>query len=424
MLNVVTLGRRAGIAAMLMLVAMLAACTPSAAPEPSEPTYEGAPVVMLASPLANDTYREGAAVNILVRVENAGPDIGRVAVRVNDEIIGEITQPNADTGSPAFTITNLWTPPETGNFTISAVASRLDGTSSDVASVPITVVENPNVVSAPVDNTGGEPSTAQDANQGAPSTDDTTQDVNEQASAQPTPVPAQPTPAPAQPTPVPAEPTPVPPSATPSQPQARIVTGANLRTGPSTQFGVAGSFAAGTVTDLLAVNPAGTWYKIQYYNGDAWILGTLIEITGNAASLPVDAGPPLPPTAVPVTNTPVAVADLSIVDWTTSPFPLACGQPASNAITVANSGTGESGPTAVIVEDLYNGQVQASQRVDITGLQPGGNTAINIEITVSTFVLEGHTLRVRVDPDNVVAETNEGNNVSETPYSPLAQGSC
>src|SRR5688572_30689888 len=127
----------------LLLIASfaLAACDMAAATT-EDNSFEGPPIVRIAAPLANDTYREGVGVDILVRVENAGPDVARVAIQVDGEIIGEQTLPNSS-GQPSFTVQIGWTATGVGSHTISAVASRGDTTVSEPATVTINVVAAP-----------------------------------------------------------------------------------------------------------------------------------------------------------------------------------------------------------------------------------------------------------------------------------------
>jgi subtilase family serine protease len=57
-------------------------------------------------------------------------------------------------------------------------------------------------------------------------------------------------------------------------------------------------------------------------------------------------------------------------------------------------------------------------------LAPGENITVTLNMTVTSNHSQGHLLRVIVDPDNTMPETNEGNNQREAPYDPLAPGSC
>ena len=91
---------------------------------------------------------------------------------------------------------------------------------------------------------------------------------------------------------------------------------------------------------------------------------------------------------------------------------------------------GEVGKVGVAInslrdmEDLFNGTMTTTVNADVGVLAPGQNVTITMNITVTSNHSQGHTLRLRVDPDGTLPETNEGNNQREVPYSPLAQGDC
>jgi len=411
---------RTGILGIVLSLLLTSACSFAANTAEQTPTFSGPPTVRLSSPLPNDTYREGASVNILIRVENAGPDVARVAVRVNDEIVGEAIQPN-EAGAAAFTIINSWTAPMPGQYTVSASATRSDGTSSEPATAVINVMPRDAAPQATIESSEDE--SASQPTQAPSNTPRPTQaqdSGSNQADSQSLTRPSN-TPRPTEP----QQPTPVPPTNTPSRPQVRVVTGANIRSGPAIAFDPPiGSYAAGTTSDILAVNPDQTWYKIRYFNSEGWIAGSVVEVVGNLSNIPVEAGPPTP---IPVTATPTsppAVSDLSIVDWSTSPFPPVCAQNTTTTVTIANSGTGSSGATTVILEDLFNGSATVSGTANLRELAPGENATVTINLTVSTNHSVAHELRVRVDPDNAVPETNENNNQRTTGGYPLQQGNC
>ena len=114
---------------------------------------------------------------------------------------------------------------------------------------------------------------------------------------------------------------------------------------------------------------------------------------------------------------------MSITAASTSPFPFECGRDSEITVTITNSGTGNSGSTRVVVEDLYNGSVGANTEAPVRELAPGESTVVTMYLRVNTNIDEGHTSRIRVDPDNRVAEINENNNTDEDPYV-LDSGSC
>lgn len=417
------------LAILVLTIVPISACSVLETPEEADTTtYSGPPVVTIASPLTNDSYQEGVGVNILVRVENAGPDVARVAIQIDGQIIGEAPLPNPS-GAPSFTVRNGWPASGVGQHTITVTASRADGSVSAPASVVI------NVVAAPVteDTTADmqqDMQPTQDTSGGiiptqAPAPTEITQDTQTEPTNPPAPT------TPPEPTAVPQQeentPQPPPPTATSSRPQVRVLQGANVRSGPGTNFTPpVGSLAASATADALAVSTDGQWFKIRYYNGEAWIFASTVERIGDFSTLPRDAGPPTP---VVVTNTPIPPTpvpsniDLVISSSTTSPFPLECGRSSEIKITVTNNGTENSGETTVVAEDLFNGQIIATTHAPIGVLTPGQSASVTLYLTISTNVLEDHVHRIRLDPDGRVAESNEGNNTEEYIY-PLQQGAC
>lgn len=119
---------------------------------------------------------------------------------------------------------------------------------------------------------------------------------------EPTPVP--PSPTPSEPTPTPLPPTPT----LPPVPFVRVSSDrVNVRSGPSTAYGLAGQVAAGQQMDIVAKNPAGDWWQVCCVDGSqVWIVGRLVEAQGDLAGVPVAANiAPPPPTATrQPTNTP------------------------------------------------------------------------------------------------------------------------
>ena len=424
---------------MSLLALLISACTLSSGEtEEIEAVFTGPPVVLIASPLPNSTYMVGTDVNILARIENAGPEMSRIIVQVNETVIGD-QDVSSQAGAPAFSISQSWPALSAGSYTLSVTAVRPDGTRSEGASVALTVREaadmtNQTDTSGQTDssgqaNTGGQTDTSGQASTGGQTDTSGQTGTGGQtgpgvqaapATNTPRPVPqvVVQTRAPAQPTATPEAP---PATATSSRPTVRIITGANIRSGPSVVFNPPiGSLAAGAETDLLGRNPAGDWYKIRYFNAEGWIAASLAEARGDLSTLPVDVGPPTPvPTATPIPATPTPQprnVDLSITNSNTNPFPLRCGQASRILITVVNTGTDLSTPTNVVVDDLYNGQVIESTAAPIGALAQNQSATVELFLTVSTFVNEGHVHRIRVDADNLNAETNEGNNAQQFDY--------
>ncbi len=372
--------------------------------------FSGTPSVRIIAPLPNATYRENINVPIQAQVSNAGPDIGRVEVSVDNTVIQTFDDPNSG-GAPTFGITHTWAASGAGTHTIDVVAFRADGSSSPSAAVTITVV-------------------AQGAlEQASPTPTRTSGDQSGGSGG------ANPTPRPPTNTPAPTE---IPASATPSTPQITTRQGINVRSGPGTNFNPPiGSLAAGQTAPLLGRNPAGDWYKIRYYNAEAWVFAGLVDVSGDTSSLPIDPGPPtpLPPTPVPVvpvapTSPPAATSNANLVagNWRFDPpgDPV-CNQTFNIFLDVANLGTEAtiSGGT-IDVRDVRaaDNSLQGSTVGAFPIIQPGQTIAVGpIPLTISTFYNEQHRIILTINPNGAVPENNRNDNVREITYT-LQKGGC
>lgn len=101
-------------------------------------------------------------------------------------------------------------------------------------------------------------------------------------------------------------PTPVPPTDTPLPPLAVVGTqGANIRSGPGTNFSIVGRADPGT--QLLVIGRYADWWQVLYNGAPAWI-ANIVVTASNTESVPVVVPPPSPipppPTAIP-TATPI-----------------------------------------------------------------------------------------------------------------------
>lgn len=223
---------------------------------------------------------------------------------------------------------------------------------------------------------------------------------------------------------------------TPSKPMAITNTGANLRSGPSTIFDPpVGSIATNQESVIIAVNPARDWYKIKYYNSEAWILASLVQTTGDLSSLPIDAGPPtpIPPTPVPPTDIPPPTAipnpvNLYVVNIQIDPHPLKCQKAGEIQVTVGNNGTAnaESGGKILVEAVLVSTGAVLESTVTIFGaIAAGSQETASAALSVGTNYDELQRIRVSVDVDSQVAENNETDNVTDmgTDYI-LKKGNC
>jgi len=137
----------------------------------------------------------------------------------------------------------------------------------------------------------------------------------------PTPIPPAPQPVVAVNTPAVAPPAPAvaqeqPPTDTPvpvPQQAKAVITNAlaNVRTGPGTNYTLAGTMERGAEFEIVGRNPAGDWWQICCVNGQpAWIAAFLVDTSGPVDAVAVAANipappPTAPPTPAPPTDTPV-----------------------------------------------------------------------------------------------------------------------
>jgi uncharacterized protein YraI len=403
---------------------LMTGCNLNQSPTNETLAITGAPQVRIIAPQPNAILLAGASIPIQAQVTNAGADIARVDVLIDGAVAQTFESPN-ESGAPAFSIAHTWVAAGIGAHTIDVVAFRTDDSSSEPAVVSVSVVEDTAIETQEV-----EPTTA------AATGGQTTREANTAAPAGNTGGQTQPT-AGAQNT---AAPTTHPASATSSRPQVTVRTGANVRSGPGTIFAPPiGSLAAGATADLLGRDPSGQWYKIRYYNADAWILASLVDVSGDTGNLPVDAGPPppaptVPPPVVIPTGAPVATAapasnvNLVIGIITTQPAgDQLCGQTFNIFVDVANFGTGAnatSGSIRVRNVRVADSSEQGSTVGGFGIIQPG--VTINagpIPLTVSTFYGEQHRLVITVNPDGAIPETNNQDNTGELTYT-LQKGGC
>lgn len=135
-------------------------------------------------------------------------------------------------------------------------------------------------------------------------------DSQAQAAAQviePTAVPVEPTPVPVEPTPEPppAEPAAEAAEAAPAEPANTVVTltieqDMNVRTGPGTNYPVAGPGPAGSTAPVIGRNSDGSWLQVEYPPGSGskgWLYTDLVAVTGDPQSVAVAEAPAPPPAA-------------------------------------------------------------------------------------------------------------------------------
>lgn len=117
-------------AAMLLLVSLIcAACNLDAPPDEATSRFDGPPVIHIAAPQPGQIFQAGATVIVQARIEKAGPDLARVAVLLDEAVLGEKLLPN-ESAAAVLPLTIDWPTSQAGQFTLSVLAERADGSAS------------------------------------------------------------------------------------------------------------------------------------------------------------------------------------------------------------------------------------------------------------------------------------------------------
>ena len=214
------------------------------------------------------------------------------------------------------------------------------------------------------------------------------------------------------------------------------VAAANVRAGDSTLYAVIGNLLEGGTAKIKGVSSYNTgWYYIALPNGrSGFIHPGIVNTEGDLSNLPRINPPPLPPTPIPIpTAIPVAPApaqtnaDLVISKVVIEHGTLACGRNSSIQVTVENNGSGSTGSdftVRVVDSTAFDGNTAAETTISFSPLNAGSRNTANGNLRVSTHHGRTHHLNFTVDPDNRVAETNEGNNLLAVAAFVLDRLSC
>ena len=203
----------------------LTACSLGAPASDPTPPFAGPPRIHIAAPLPGQTFLSGAKVIVQARVENAGPDLARISVWLDEDLLGEERYPNP-AGAGILPLTIDWLSGKAGDYRISVEAQRGDGA---IARESVTA----RVIS----------------------------DI-----------------------PIAAQPTPV--EAHGGILAGVIVKPANLRAGPGAAFDLVTNIPANQVVEIVGRNQAGDWYLLRHDERDAWIYAEMVDLDGDPANLP------------------------------------------------------------------------------------------------------------------------------------------
>lgn len=219
------------------------------------------------------------------------------------------------------------------------------------------------------------------------------------------------------------------PTAIDSQPRATALRNANVRKGDGTNYEVVGGLDQGDSAAIIGLSALGTgWYQIQLPDGRiGWVAPSVVDVSGNLALVP-RVSPPLPPTAtpVPVTSTPVSQVNLVAGNFRFDPGSPKCAQTFNIYIDVANFGSVTSPSGVIGVSDFRraDGSFQQGTVGAFPPIAPGQTVNVGpIPLTISTWYNEEHRLLMSIDPNNLIGETNEGDNSKEAIYT-LEKAGC
>lgn len=354
----------------LWILTLLCGCSLTAAPRgdvDAAAVIEGPPVVRILSPLPNQTFMAGVTVAVQARVENAGPDLARVSVLLDDALVGEEPNPN-EIGAAMFSVKIDWPTSNPGQYEIAVLAERGDG-SLTRETVAVSVVDQAGLGL-------GDDSGEQNAD---------TADASELSL-----------------------PTALPPTDVPITRRATVTTVSNLREGPGTQFELVDRAEVDQEIELVAANPAGDWYKIRHASGEAWIYAELVSARGDVDSLPR-----------------ISPVNLIVTDIAIDPHPLVCQQTSEIQVTVKNEGAaalpGGGWIKAEAVLKSSEEILEAAETV-FPSIAPGGEYTAKTALAVSLHYNE--TQRIRVTLRSLVDESSEGGAVFYAEEYVLQQGSC
>ena len=221
-------------------------------------------------------------------------------------------------------------------------------------------------------------------------------------------------------------------TATPVPPvTATVTTDTVMREGPGEAYGQVGELQGQTVVTLIGRTADQQWLQIET-GGGLWIRRNAVELSATAiADLPEAAAPP-PPTATatppsqdgdgadgtPVaTPSPEATVEPDAPDFIPTNAVLLDGG-ATLRVTIANASTNAfSGAVVLRVEDA---PASPAEQVVNVSMEPNGEAAVNF--TLDPPLDEQATVRVIVDPDEAIDESNEDNNAADFIVVPPPEG--
>lgn len=202
---------------------------------------------------------------------------------------------------------------------------------------------------------------------------------------------------------------------------------ANVRAGDGTSYRRITVLLRNQSASIIGINARRTWYQIQLTNGRiGWVGSSVVTVTGDLRNVPVVASPALTGGTAAVTPTPTVTVSLS--DLSASPPKLEPSTPTCNVafnilVNINNAGPNKTNsPATIYIENIYNGMTTNAFTTTLPQIDAGVNFVVGGIMTVNTGGGGSHTIRVTIDPENHVTETNDNNNEATTTYT--LSGTC
>jgi hypothetical protein len=129
---------------LVLFIFLLARCKPqAAAPVPTQEVVvvdPGKPSIVIESPPSESSFPAQSRVMIQSTAADSNGGISRVELSVEGELIRSSKTPE-DTPQEQYMLLQPWVPAQPGDYVLSVVAFRSDGTASSPAKITINITE-------------------------------------------------------------------------------------------------------------------------------------------------------------------------------------------------------------------------------------------------------------------------------------------
>lgn len=344
------------------------------------------------------TFLAGSTVIVQARVENAGPDLARISVLLDDALLGEKVNPN-ETNAAVLPLTIDWTTSSTGEFKISVLAERGDGEFAR-EDLSIRVISE---LAASSETTRQIPASSDALEAAADGQTEAAEDEAEQTAPQ----------------------MPEPTAAAPAVTGTSRVAGtmkqpARIRVGPGATYDLVGNLDENLEVMIVAVNPSREWLRIAYNDlADAWVYAEFVQPAGDTSGLPLETGPPMPAEQG---------VNLVVVDVLLAP-PILCDQQATVRARIQNQGADKAGNVAwVIAEPVLvsdgSSLLENPPLAYLKTLEAEEEDTVEFPLTLTSHVDQEQFIRIVADSGNHLPETDETDNSRNSASFILQPGEC